>query len=82
MRLDERLRRLEEKTRLRNRPNIGPLVLVEGRDGNREEVLARCREEIAQYGRGPLVICFCDDKPEDPPMPGVIRFDKEDAALL
>jgi hypothetical protein len=80
--LERRIERLEEKAATRNRPT-GSLVLIEGQHGNAEEIRQRARDEIRQHGRGPLVILFADDKPEDPPLPsGVIRFDKEDAALL
>jgi hypothetical protein len=80
--MSERLRRLEEKAAtVRNRQNLGPLVLVEGKDGTREEIVARCEEIIARGGKGPLVI-FCADRPEDRPIPdGVTRFDPEDVGL-
>ncbi|MDD5646244.1 MAG: hypothetical protein PHW86_03655 [Candidatus Bipolaricaulis sp.] len=82
MSLDARLARLEEKARARTRPDLGPFVLIEGKDGTAEEILARCEAEIAAHCSGPLIIFAGPVKPEDPPLPsGVIRFDPEDADL-
>lgn len=76
--LETRLAAVEAASRRRT----GPLVLVEGKNGTAEEILARCEAEIAAHGRGPLIIFRGPPGPEDPPMPpGVIRFDPEDADL-
>jgi hypothetical protein len=67
VRLQERLRHLEEKAAERNSPALGPLVLMEGVDGTREHILERCKALRSESRKGPLII-FAADRPTSSPL--------------
>jgi hypothetical protein len=64
--LSERLRKLESVARSIKRP-LGPLVLIEGQDGSRQEILDRLEEAIREGNKGPLII-FAADRPTSFPL--------------
>jgi len=79
--LSERLRKLESVAQRIKGP-LGPLVLIEGQDGSRQEILDRLEEAIREGNKGPLII-FAADRPDEQPFPpGVTRFDPEDVNPL
>jgi hypothetical protein len=60
--IDSRLTKLEQAARSIKRP-LGPLVLIEGQDGSRQEILDRLEEAIREGNKGPLIIFAADDRP-------------------
>jgi len=66
MKLEARLRHLEEKAAERNSP-LGPLVLMEGVDGTRKQILEHCKALSSESRKGPLII-FAADRPTSSPL--------------
>lgn len=75
--LETRLAAVEAASR-----RTGTLVLIEGKDGTRDEIRRRAAEELAVRGKSPLVVLHTNPRLRPDELPaGAVGFDLQDIGL-